>query len=128
MKNYVNGLGHIGIPTDRLEETVAFYEKLGCVREYETRLEEKNQNVVFLRNRQLQLEIYEEPDTAGCAGAINHFAFDCSDAQAAYKKAVESGCKILSDGIETLPFWENGIQFFIIEGPNQERVEFCQVL
>ena len=128
MKNYVNGLGHIGIPTDRLEETVAFYEKLGCVKEYETRLEEKKQRVVFLRNHQLQLEIYEEPETAGCAGVINHFAFDCNDAQAAYGKAVEAGYKILSNGIETLPFWDKGIQFFIMEGPNCERIEFCQIL
>ena len=31
-------------------------------------------------------------------------------------------------GIEELPFWENGVKFFMIKGPNEERIEFCQKL
>ncbi len=27
-----------------------------------------------------------------------------------------------------LPFWENGVKFFTIEGPNKEKVEFSQYL
>ena len=38
----------------------------------------------------------------------------------------EQGYTILSDGMEKLPFWENGVAFFIIQGPNQERIEFCE--
>ncbi|MFR0790052.1 MAG: hypothetical protein ACLSHW_04940 [Lachnospiraceae bacterium] len=38
----------------------------------------------------------------------------------------EQGYKVLSNGIEELPFWEKGVAFFIIEGPNKERIEFCE--
>ena len=35
---------------------------------------------------------------------------------------------MLTPGINSLPFWEKGIKFFIIEGPNRERIEFCEIL
>jgi len=35
---------------------------------------------------------------------------------------------VITDGIEELPFWENGVKFFMIKGPNEERIEFCQKL
>ena len=30
--------------------------------------------------------------------------------------------------IHFLPFWDNGVHFFTIEGPNKEKVEFSQYL
>ena len=30
--------------------------------------------------------------------------------------------------VHFLPFWENGVKFFTIEGPNKEKVEFSQYL
>ena len=65
---------------------------------------------------------------AGQAGAINHFAINCTDIDGAYKLAQEKGYKVVSEGIEALPFWEKGIRFFIIEGPNKERGEIDQIL
>ena len=32
------------------------------------------------------------------------------------------------DEVHFLPFWENGVKFFTIEGPNKEKVEFSQYL
>ena len=40
--------------------------------------------------------------------------------------SVSRDIKVLSNGIEELPFWEKGVAFFIIEGPNKERIEFCE--
>ena len=34
----------------------------------------------------------------------------------------------IKDTIHFLPFWENGVKFFTIEGPNKEKVEFSQYL
>ena len=34
----------------------------------------------------------------------------------------------LLDEVHFLPFWENGVKFFTIEGPNKEKVEFSQYL
>jgi predicted enzyme related to lactoylglutathione lyase len=72
------------------------------------------------------LEIYEEKETPFRAGAIDHIAFNCTDIEAAYQRALEQGYKIVSDGIEELPFWEHGVRYFIIEGPNGERLEWNQ--
>ena len=33
-----------------------------------------------------------------------------------------------NDTVHFLPFWENGVKFFTIEGPNKEKVEFSQYL
>ena len=51
-----------------------------------------------------------------------------TDAEAAYALAKEQGYTVVSDGVEFLPFWENGVKFFILEGPNKERLEFNQYL
>ena len=33
-----------------------------------------------------------------------------------------------NDIVHFLPFWENGVKFLTIEGPNKEKVEFSQYL
>ena len=40
----------------------------------------------------------------------------------------EAGLTMLDDEIHGLPFWANGVKFFTVEGPNGEKVEFCQKL
>ena len=40
----------------------------------------------------------------------------------------EAGFTILDEGIRSLPFWDNGIRFFNVLGPNKEVVEFGQIL
>ena len=121
-----NGLQHIGIPSEDLEKTCAFYVGLGFEKIYETVIH-GHQHVAFLRFGDLTLECYEGA-CAGRAGAIDHIAINCTDVEAAYALAKEKGYTIVSDGIEELPFWENGVQFFIIEGPNAVRVELNQYL
>lgn len=121
-----NGLQHIGIPSDNLEKTCAFYMELGFEKIYETVIHE-DQHVAFLRFQDLTLECYEET-CAGRPGAIDHIAINCTDVEAAYALAKEKGYIIVSDGIEELPFWENGVRYFTIEGPNAVKVEFNQYL
>ena len=50
------------------------------------------------------------------------------DIEEMYKKICENGYEVITDGIEQLPFWDNGVKFFMIKGPNEERIEFCQKL
>lgn len=126
LSTYMNNLQHIGIPTLNLEESIAFYEGLGGEVEYRTELMPQKQKVAFIRLSGFQLEVYEEAETAQKSGAINHLAIDCTDIKAAYDLAVSQGYTVVSNGIESLPFWSAGVSFFIILGPNQERIEFCQ--
>ena len=34
----------------------------------------------------------------------------------------------MQDEIHFLPFWDNGVRFFTIKGPNEEKIEFSQFL
>lgn len=123
-----NGIQHIGLPTDRFDETCAFYKKLGFVCRHETAVPGGGRVAFYELDDSFMMEIYEETSVAGISGAINHVAIDCTDIETAYASANAAGLTVVSNGIESLPFWKNGVKFFIIEGPNKERVEFCQML
>lgn len=126
--DYAKGLQHIGLPTNDLKETVKFYEALGFETVYETVNQQASEKVAFLRLQGLTLEAYENHRASLRSGAIDHIAIDVGDAEAAYRLAQEQGLEIVSNGVEFLPFWKNGVKFFIILGPNRERIEFNQYL
>ena len=124
---YCDGIQHVGIPTNDLGNTIRFYEELGFQVILRTSVSEKNQNVAFLQLGNLVIETYEDP-VALCDGAINHIALNCLDIEKAYAEVLKAELPVLSNGIEALDFWERGVRFFIIQGPNKERIEFCQRL
>ena len=113
LKNYSTGVQHIGIPTNDIGKTVEFYHKLGFETAFETVNEEANEKVVFLKLGTLVVETYE-----------NHAA----NIEEIFQYINEAGLNSTQDTIHFLPFWENGVKFFTIEGPNKEKVEFSQYL
>lgn len=126
--NFAKGLQHIGLPTNHMDTTIAFYEDLGFTKKYETLNEKAGERVVFLELKGLVIEAYENGRAALQSGAIDHIAIDVENVEAAYRLAQEQGYEIVSNGIEALPFWEKGVRFFLILGPNQERIEFNEIL
>lgn len=125
MKEYLNGLQHIGIPCRDIEETIGFYEKLGMEVAYRT--ENDGLKVCFLQQGTMVIETYEEP-IVNVTGAINHICFDVTDIEKAFECAKEMQVTFCDEEIQFLPFWDNGVRYFTILGPNGERVEFCQKL
>lgn len=126
--DFALGLQHMGLPTNDLKATIAFYESLGFETVYQVKNEAAGEDVAFLRLKNLTIEAYENGRAAMRSGAIDHIAIDVDDVEAAYRLAQEQGYQIVSNGVEFLPFWQNGVKFFILLGPNQERVEFNQYL
>ena len=122
----VTGVQHVGLPTACFEKTVAFYESLTFENIYST-LIRGTQHVAFLKKGNLLIEAYEDA-AEGKNGAWNHVALECSDIDAAYEAVKAFGYEIVSDGIEYLPLWDKGDRYFIFLGPNNERVEFNQIL
>ncbi|WP_312641065.1 VOC family protein [Hydrogenoanaerobacterium sp.] len=122
----ITGIQHIGIPTASVEESVHFYEDLGFVEV----LREKGLRgpVVFMQLKSLVIEFYVPEACAGRAGAVDHFALDVQDIEAAFAEAKKNGYHLLDAEIVSRPFWENGMRFFNIEGPNAEKIEFSQKL
>ena len=126
--DFALGLQHVGLPTNDLKATIAFYESLGFETVYQVKNEAAGEDVAFLRLKNLTIEAYENGRAAMQSGAIDHIAIDVDDVEAAYRLAQEQGYRIVSNGVEFLPFWQKGVKFFILLGPNQERVEFNQYL
>ena len=50
------------------------------------------------------------------------------DIEKVYEMINQAGLNTTNDIVHFLPFWENGVKFFTIEGPNKEKVEFSQYL
>ena len=106
LKEQLNGIQHIGIPTNDIEKTIDFYQTLG----FEI------------------VETYENKVAKMEAGAIDHLAIDVKDIENVYEMINQAGLNTTNDIVHFLPFWENGVKFFTIEGPNKEKVEFSQYL
>ena len=124
----IKGIDHIGIPTKDIEATIAFYEKLGLKVSFRTKNSNNGHNVAFLTLNDLVIETYEAAEISGKNGAVDHFSLLVSDVESLYKEALDEGYEILTNGIETLPFWENGVSFFKVKGPNGEAVELLEKL
>ena len=124
----LNGIQHIGIPTNNIEATVQFYEKLGFETALRTLNEEAGEKVAFLKLGSLVIETYENKAAKMKAGAIDHVAIDVKDIERVYEMIDREGMNTTNDIIHFLPFWENGVRYFTIEGPNKEKIEFSQYL
>lgn len=66
-------------------------------------------------------------------GAIDHIAIDVKNIDVKnidelFKVVQRAGLKMLDTKVNGLPFWKNGVKFFTIEGPNKEKIEFCEKL
>ena len=128
VKEQLNGIQHIGIPTNNIEATVHFYEKMGFETALRTLNEEAGEKVAFLKLGSLVIETYENKAAKMKAGAIDHVAIDVKDIERVYEMIDREGMNTTNDIIHFFPFWENGVRFFTIEGPNKEKIEFSQYL
>ena len=103
----VTGLQHIGLPTNDMPATVAFYRSLGF--EIAHQANNNGEAVCFLQLAGVCIEAYES-------------------GKAAWEAVRAAGYQPRESEIQTLPFWYKGVRFFNIEGPNGETVEFGQIL
>ena len=118
------GLQHIGMPTNDIEKTIRFYEALGF--EVAFRTNNKGEEVAFLRLGDLTIETYQNFRAAELNGAWDHVALNVSDVAKARKLADALVLEVIEEG--ELPFWDNGVKYFTVLGPNREKVEFNQYL
>ena len=118
------GLQHIGVPTDDLDQTIKFYESLGFKTAHRTA--NGDEQVAFLRLGDLTIETYQNFKAAKINGAVDHIAINVTDVDEARRIADSMGLEVIEEG--QLPFWENGVKYFTILGPNREKLEFNQYL
>ena len=118
------GLQHIGVPTNDIEATIRFYTALGF--SVALRANNKGELVAFLQLGDLMIETYQNGRAVGCSGAVDHIAINVTDVDEARRIADEMHLNVIEEG--QLPFWTNGVKYFTILGPNQEKLEFNQYL
>jgi lactoylglutathione lyase len=136
MQELLTGLQHLGVPVTNLEASRAFYKRLGFTEALLTELptEQGTIHVSFLQLGNFILELYQlaGEELAEIAtrrdGHIDHFALDVRDIDAAFAAVRAAGLMPLEDAPVYLPFWEKGIRYFVVRGPDGEKVEFCQRL
>lgn len=128
LQTYTTGIQHIGIPTNDIEKTIEFYKKLGFETALQTINEEAGEKVAFLKLKTLVIETYGNKQAKLTNGAIDHVAINVKDIEEVYHYIEEKQMNTTNDEIHFLPFWEKGVRFFTIEGPNKEKVEFSQYL
>ncbi len=128
LEKLVTGLQHIGIPTNDMGKTLDFYRTLGFHAALQTVNEAAGEKVTFLRLGDVTIEAYENKKAAMVHGAVDHIALNVTDIEEAFQLVKEKGFPMLDTEIQFLPFWENGVKFFTILGPNSEKVEFSQYL
>lgn len=126
IKDFCTGVQHIGIPTNNIEDTIRFYERLG----FNVALLTKDGDVMvaFLQLHNLVIETYENKSAVMQTGAIDHIAIDVKNIDALFEEVSKKNFKMLDEHVNSLPFWERGVKFFTIVGPNKEKIEFCEKL
>lgn len=123
-KDFCTGIQHIGIPTDDIEETIQFYERLGFHVSLVTR--NNDVTVAFLQLHNLMIETYENKSATMQSGAIDHIALDVKNIDMLFEVIKSKNLHLLDTGVRSLPFWEKGVKFFTVLGPNKEKIEFCE--
>lgn len=122
---YATGLQHIGIPTADVEGSIRFYAGLGFELIYQTA--NGDSTVAFLQLRDIVIEIWKGSCT-GSAGAIDHVAIAVTDIDEVFGIIKRAGLPIIEGEVRQLPFWERGVRYFTVTGPNAEKLEFIQKL
>ena len=133
IKDFTTGVQHIGIPTNNIKKTIEFFQLFGFDIAYRTI--NGPEEVAFLQLHNLVIETYQNRQAKMEYGAIDHIAIDVKnidalfeEVKAASEKQATPLFRILDTQVNGLPFWEKGVKFFTIEGPNKEKIEFCERL
>ena len=128
LKDLASGIQHVGIPTIDINKTIDFYKELGFDLVFRNTDDIENLDVAFLKLKNLVIEIYREETELSQTGSINHIAIDVNDVGEVFKKLNKKNYNILDEKINFLPFWGKGVRFFTIKGPNNEKIEFSEML
>ncbi len=120
---YARPIDHINISVPNLEKALAFYTgTLGFT------IKERFQGpveFVFMSDGTTTYELMEKPDLE--QSKIDHIAYVSEDIEADYAHFAALDKSMLLGDIGFADFlFENGMYYFFIQGPGQERVEFCQ--
>ena len=132
----LTGVQHLGIPVTDIARSKEFYGRLGFREIMRAELPEGTDSVkvAMMDFHGFVIELYElaGKDLPGIRargdGHIDHIALDVLDIGKAFAELGAAGFTIVEKEPVYLPFWEKGIKYFNVLGPDGERVEFAERL
>ena len=126
MEHY-RGLGHIAVYAEKLEESIAFYQRIGG--KLLNRCDLPDRSLALVELGGVVLELLQFPDSViGREGCISHFAIAVDDVDAAAKALEQAGV----DTFETpetvrMPDLFGGLDNRFFKGPSGERIELLKM-
>ncbi len=132
----LTGAQHLGIPVTDIARSKEFYGRLGFKLAMSAEVPEGagTIKVAMMDLNGFIIEVYQYPaeDLPGVRsrtdGHIDHIALNVKDVDKAFQELKAAGLDILEKEPIFLPFWEKGVRFFNVRGPDGERVEFAERL
>jgi catechol 2,3-dioxygenase-like lactoylglutathione lyase family enzyme len=132
----LTGPQHLGIPVTDIARSKEFYERLGFREVMSAELPEGKESVkvAMMDFDGFVIELYQltGKDQPGIRargdGHIDHIALNVRDIGKAFHELKAAGLTIVEKEPVFLPFWEKGIKYFNLLGPDGERVEFSEKL
>lgn len=126
----ITSLAHIGLRTQNIAAAREFYRSLGFEPERQIEIEEARGTIVvqFMQIQGTVLELYQLPWQADARApqdsGIDHLAWQVADLSAAERWIISLGYPLVEGPCDH----PAGCRYFMIAGPDGERVEFLQPL
>ncbi len=117
-------IDHINISVPHMEKALDFYTNtLGFT--IKERYTGGGMEFVFITDGSTVYELLE--NTALEQAKIDHIAYISEDIEADYAYFKNKDASMLLGEVDFVDFlFEKGVYYFFIQGPGQERIEFCQ--
>ena len=132
MKNHYKGLGHIAVYTENMDESIAFYEKIGgsLVKRDCVHPPEGDKPLALVDLGGVTLELIQSPTPVPMTeGNIPHFAVYVSDVDAAAAAIRAAGVDTFTKPEKTvLPELFGGLENWFFTGPSGEQIELLRML
>ncbi len=132
----LSNIQHVGIPVTDIKISETFYTSLGFENVMQANFIHSNEEgtCIMMKQGDIIIELYQMPQKELAAiaarkdGHVDHVAFDVDDIDTTFSVLKEAGYTIFEDAPVFLNFWKNGCKYFNVCGPDNERLEFNQVL
>lgn len=132
MQEHFQGLGHVAIYTRDIEESIAFYEKLGGSVNGRGGVPtpEGEKKLALVSYGGITLELIQSPGAMPMGeGNVPHFAILVDDLDAAAAEVRAAGVdSFLTPEKKVLPELFGGLQNWFFTGPSGEQIELLQML
>ena len=132
MKGHYQGLGHIAIHTKDMEESIAFYEKIGGALQQRASIPtpDGDKLLALVSFGGFTLELIQSPVPAPMTeGNIPHFAVYVDDLDAAAAAVKAAGVDtFMTPEKKVLPNLFGGLENWFFTGPSGEQIELLHIL